>query len=193
MAVSVSKLYLRNGCTELFRTLHNSGMKFHIVSAGIKGVVTETFYILQGQRGLDLSNTLVYCMTPEVYDPSNLLIGFGDPAIISTNKHLCMTHETFPEIKPETNAIVMGDLVEDYMIVKNLKMKNVIGIGFFNQTDGYKPEVLAAYMDTYDIVIANDGNLVHVNELVKSIIGAIMDPEYVKYGPTAVRFAELLK
>eukprot|EP01022_Parablepharisma_sp_SALTPOND_P008793 TRINITY_DN136950_c0_g1_i1.p2 TRINITY_DN136950_c0_g1~~TRINITY_DN136950_c0_g1_i1.p2 ORF type:complete len:182 (-),score=21.37 TRINITY_DN136950_c0_g1_i1:48-593(-) len=170
-------------------------MKMHVVSGGIKGVVTETFYILQGQRGMDLRDTLVYCMTPEIYDSTsnNLLIGFGEPTIITTNKHTCTTHEAYPEIKEGTNAIVMGDLIEDYLIVKNLKMNNVIGIGFFNKDKGYEPEVLNSYMDTYDIVIANDGNLNHVVELVKSIIGIPMNPEYSKLGASAVRFAEVLK
>ena len=104
-----------------------------------------------------------------------------------------MTHEAFPEIKEGNNAIVMGDLVEDYLIVKNLKMSQVIGIGFFNESEGCKPERLAAYMDTYDIVIANDGNMVHVAELVKYIIGEPMSPEYLDYGEASEKFAELLK
>ena len=189
----MSKLYLRYGCYELLRTLNENGLKMHIVSGGIKGVVTESFYILQSQRGLDLRDTLAYCMTPEIYDSSNLLIGFKDPMITSINKHLCMTLDEYPEIKAGNNAIVMGDLVEDYLIVKSLKMSQILGIGFYNATAGYKPEHLAAYMDTYDIVIANDGNLIHVVELVKNIIGAATDPEYQNCGPVAQKFIELFK
>ena len=165
----------------------------HVVSGGIKGVVTESFYILQKQREFDVSNLLVYCMTPEIYNEENILIGFGEPTIITTNKHLCMNHDSYPEIKEGGNAIVMGDLVEDYLIVKNLKMNNVIGIGFFNSYEGYKQEQLNAFMDTYDIVIANDGNLVHVAEIVKAIAGLSAGPEYASLGPSTKVFVDLLK
>ena len=166
-------------------------MKFYIVSGGIKGVVTESFYILQMQHEINVASSLVYCMTPEIYNTESLLIGFEEPTIITTNKHECMTHKAYTEIKEGTNAIVMGDLIEDYWIVKNLKMKNVIGIGFFNIYAGYKPEQLANYMDVYDIVIANDGNLDHAVQIVRTIIGQGVDPEYVKQGPSAKKFAEL--
>ncbi len=171
----------------------SAGLKLHIVSAGIKGVVTETFYILQMQRGMDAGNSLVYCMTPEIYDAENLLIGFTEPTIITTNKHLFVRHDNYPEIKEGDNAIVMGDLVEDYMIVKNLKLSNVIGVGFFNGNARLEPEQLHKYMETYDIVISNDGNLIHVVELIKSIIGATNDPEYLNYSPSTKQFATLLK
>ncbi len=164
-----------------------------MVSGGIKCAVTESFYILQKQIEIDANNSLVYCMTPEIYNADNLLVGFGEPTIITTNKHTCVRHDTYPEIKEGDNAIVMGDLVEDYLIVKSLKLSNVIGIGFFNRDADYAPEQFSKYMDTYDIVISGDGNLIHVVELIKSIIGVPNEREYMSYGPSAKRFVELLK
>jgi len=193
LAVAKSKLYLRYGFFDMIRLLKDQGLQLHIVSGGIKAVVTETFYITQAELGLDLSKTIVYCMTPEIYNENMFIVGFEEPTIISTNKHLFMTHKTYPEVKEGNNCIVMGDLVEDYMIVKNLKMNNVIGIGFINNTEEVTKEVLDAYMDTYDIVIANDGNLIHIDQLIRYIIGEPLDSEYTKLGPSALRFSELLK
>jgi len=157
-------------------------------------VVTETFYILQAQRGLQLDDTLVYCMTPEVYDieKGNMLVDFGEPTVLSTNKHLCINHERYPEIQEGSNAILIGDLIEDFLIVKNLKLKQVIGIGFLNTPAEHEAEALAKFLETYDIVIAHDGNLMHAVQLVKSIIGMEIDENYVSNNPSAELLAEIL-
>jgi hypothetical protein len=147
------------------------------------------------QRGLQLDDTLVYCMTPEVYDPErgNMLVDFGEPTVLSTNKHLCINHERYPEIQERSNAILMGDLIEDFLIVKNLNLKQVIGIGFLNAPAEYEPEALSKFLETYDIVIAHDGNLIHIVQLIKSIIGMDIDEDYVSNYPNAERLAEVLK
>ena len=192
--MSDSKLYLRNGCCELLTLINEVGLKLYIVSGGIKGVVSETFYILQMQQAKTIEDSLKFCMTPETYDIDidNTLVAFGEPMIMTTNKHIYTTHEIHPEIKVGSNAIVMGDILEDYSIVKNLKLRNVLGIGFYNQFGETDKKELQAYMDTYDIVIANDGNLHHVVEIIKSIIGKGMDPEYRNSDDAAIELAELL-
>ena len=172
-----------------------TGLKIHVVSAGITGVIKESFSILQTQRELKLDDILVYVTTPEIYDESrdHAIIGFGEPTITSANKHLCMDHKRYPEIREGTNAILMGDIVEDNLIVKNLKLKEVIGIGFLNVPSEYTPETLNMFMNAYDIVIANDGNLLHPLELVKSLIGLPLDENYVKQSLQAEKFSEILK
>lgn len=157
-------------------------------------MVAESFHILQNQRGLRLDDNLVYCMTPEVYDmkQGNVLVDFGEPTVLSTNKHLCINHERYPEIQEGSNAILMGDLIEDYQIVKNLKLKQVIGIGFLNAPAEYEPEALEKFLETYDIVIAHDGNLIHAAELIKSIIGLEIDEEYANYR-NAGKLVDVLK
>jgi len=157
-------------------------------------VVIESFYILQLQRNMDIESCLSYYMTPETYDLSNgnTLVGFGEPMIRTTNKHTYMTHERHPEIKKGSNAIVIGDIVEDAAIVHSFNLNNVLGIGFFN-IPGETSEVhLQEYMNAYDIVIANDGNLVHLYEIIKSIVGMPIDEEYTKLSAAAESITRLL-
>lgn len=189
--MATSRLYFRHKCPELLKTLGEAGLKLHVVSAGITGVVAESFDILQAQRGLHLDNTLVYVMTPEIHDAGRdgAVIGFGKPTVTSANKHLCVDHKRYPQIHEHSNAILMGDLIEDCLIVKNLKLKEVIGVGFLNVPGEYKAEALDRFMGAFDIVIAHDGNLVCALELVKSVIGLPLDEEWLK----AAKLADVLK
>lgn len=183
---------MRHGITELLQIISEEKMKIYIVSGGITGVVTESFYILQKQRLLDLSKNLVFCMTPEVYNEDGILVGFGEPTVMTVNKHMNINHTTCKEIEEGSNGIVMGDLIEDYQIVSNLKLANVIGIGFFNPPGVAKPEDLAKFMEIYDIVIAGDGNIIHAAELIRYICGLPLTPEYINFGPSAKYFATIL-
>lgn len=146
------------------------------------------------QRGFDAENSLSYYMTPETYDLSaeNTLVAFGEPMIMTTNKHLYITHERHPELEVGSNAIVMGDIVEDATIVHNLKLNTVLGIGFFNKPGEENEPHLQEYMNTYDIVIADDGNLVHVFEIIKSIVGLPIDKDYTGTGKVAETLIKLL-
>ena len=165
-------------------------MQFYVVSGGLQAVVREVFRVVEEQKGI--KGDIVYCMTPEVYEDEKL-IDFGKPIITSHNKHNYVNHEIHKDVKEGTNAILLGDLVEDHLIVKNLKMKNVIGIGFLNVIGEYSKEMLEKYAEVFDIIIIQDGNLTHAVELIKSIIGVPLDADYPKKGSGAVRLAEVFK
>ena len=159
------------------------------MSAGIKGVVTETVYLIQAQESIDLAPCVEYCMTPEIYDSTNTIIGFTEPSITTTNKNMFVSHEKYTDVKKGVNAIVMGDMLDDIKIVKDLELGTVISIGFYNTHEGAPEAELKKYMETFDIVITNDGNMTHAAELVKSVTGLPRDPEYKSYGPSAYKFA----
>lgn len=175
----------------MVKVLSEEEMKLYIVSAGIRAVVVEVFGILQEQVGVELSKVVEYCMTPDVFEGEKL-VDFGEPMVTSMNKHLCVNHERYPSIKEGTNAVVIGDIVEDFGIVQNLKMKTVIGIGFLNKVGEYSKDLLDKYLKVYDVVIVRDGNLVHAAELIKSIIGIPMNTDYPKLSAEAAQFAKIL-
>jgi len=147
----------------------------YVVSAGVKEVVTEAFYQLQKQKSINLSKNLEICMTEMKFNERGFVIGFAEPTIISTNKHLFVSHEKFPEILKGSNGIVIGDLVEDLNIVKSLELGTVISIGFCNNACASGDEILKKYLEKFDIVIVNDGNLGNVVGLLKVISGKRKD------------------
>lgn len=192
LAVSKSHLYLRHGTIELLQAIKEFQSKCYIVSAGLKGVVTESVYLLQQQQEIDFTGHIIYCMTPELYDSTNTICSFEDPAITSMNKNMFCTHERYPDIAKGMNGIVMGDLIDDLKIVDALALGTVIKIGFLNGPCDTHKEMLKDYCDNFDIVIANDGNMIHVAQLVKFIAGVPLSKEYFLLGETAVEFAKYL-
>lgn len=187
-------LYMRYGISDLIKALHKLALKLHVVSAGVRPVVKECFYHLGKDKATkEVKATIEYCMTPEIYDEKKIIVGFLEPIIITTNKHLFVSHEKYPYIAKGGNAIVMGDLVEDLQIIKNLELTNVISIGFLNAPPDPKSKDFDKYSTAFDIVILNDGNLTHVAELIKHIGNLPMDSSYPKLNATSEYFATFLK
>lgn len=173
--------------------LKGFNQKLYVVSAGVRAVVKESFNMLQSQ--IDWGNiwqAIELCMTEENFDSNNVIIGFQEPTILTTNKHKFVSHDKYPEISPGKNAIVMGDLIEDIQIVKDLQLGKVISIGFYNYSDDFQGKSLKSYTDAFDIVIVNDGNLEHIAQILLAIAGLPIDPYYESFGPSASFFANLL-
>ena len=72
-------------------------------------------------------------------------------------------------VQNRRNLILIGDIIEDVNMVKNLDYDNMISIGFLNESRNLKIDV-KPYLKAYDIVIANDGTFFEVNEIIKSIL-----------------------
>ncbi len=155
-------------------------------------MVAETVYLLQSQEKVEFGPSLELCMTPEIYDAQNTIVGFLEPSITSANKNDFVTHDKYKEIKKGSNAIVMGDMLDDIKIVQDLELGTRIAVGFFNSPERGSEAQLKKYTETFDIVLANDGNMSHVAELVRHIAGLPADPVYPTYGPSAAAFIEFL-
>ena len=162
------------------KTLEELKLKLYVVSAGVMEVVKESFFILQTQKEINIPATTELCMTPEIYNDKNFIIGFQEPTIITTNKHMFVSHEKYPEIKKGNNAIVMGDLIEDINMVKNLELNQIITVGFYNsQASGKSNEVFKRYVEKFDIVVLNDGNLTHVANILSHIAGLTPELQFI--------------
>ena len=162
-----------------------------MVSAGVKEVVNECFNILQSQNQskLNVQGVVELCMSGQIFGKNGVVVGFEEPTIMTTNKHLFVTHMKYPEIRKGNNAIVMGDLVEDLNMIKGLELKTVISIGFCNAKDS---DTLEKYMNAFDVVVVNDGNLVLVEELVAAISGLSSEVEEATSGKAAEWFFHCL-
>lgn len=59
----------------------------------------------------------------------------------------------------------MGDLVEDIQMVDEDHHETVLKVGFLNNPDKH-PSLKPKYTDSFDIVIAGDGSLTPVTQLL---------------------------
>ena len=104
------------------------------------------------------------------FNQNNSATQFAAPLITTGNKaKVCMSHtEYFEKHRSRTNAILLGDNVEDRQmsVVVEEYSANVLSIGFLN--DKVK-ERLELYMSTFDIVILNDPDFGDVIEILNAI------------------------
>ena len=104
------------------------------------------------------------------FNQNNSATQFAAPLITTGNKaKVCMSHtEYFEKHQSRTNAILLGDNVEDRQmsVVVEEYSANVLSIGFLN--DKVK-ERLELYMSTFDIVILNDPDFGDVIEILNAI------------------------
>ncbi len=146
----------------LLSALRKRQGKLHIVSAGVVGVIKESVEMLDS----DAKDAVVYCGTQEEYDAKGTLVGFKEPTVTSQNKSSVITHEMLPGVKPGSNAIVMGDLCSDLLMIENLKLDTTVSVGFFCAREG---ESLEDFKRNFDVLVTGDGNLDWVVDLVASV------------------------
>jgi len=139
----------------------------HVLSAGIIGVISIMFDKLSIiHEKPELMRKIKIFGTEEKYDADRCLIGFGSLILTPFNKFDLFTYANFPELSKFRNAIVLGDLPEDILAVKNLtKLETILSIGF----DGNSKETEEEMKNKYDILIKNDGNLLLIIEIIQFV------------------------
>ncbi|MDR3547187.1 MAG: hypothetical protein P4M11_02720 [Candidatus Pacebacteria bacterium] len=159
---------LRDGAADFFRLLLEKKLHCYIVSGGIRSVMNQCLSMLAIQKDIEnIESCFTICATEEKYDEAGRLVSFLEPRVTSVDKADSLTHEKFPEIKLNVNALVVGDYILDLHAGDNLNLKTTLSIGFFN---GRGDGTLNEYLLAYDIVVLGDGSYRHVADIVRKII-----------------------
>ena len=96
-------------------------------------------------------------------------MAFNDKLIHSFNKNEQEIHDTayFQTILSRPNVILLGDTLGDVGMIAGMKnLKNILKIGYLNQSSPAKLEV---YLNTYDIVICDDQTYDLPNSMLKAM------------------------
>jgi len=73
------------------------------------------------------------------------------------------------KINNRKNILLLGDILADVNMVKNVDYENLITIGFLNKPTDLMKDV-ESYFKKYDVVITNDGSMEEVNRILRKII-----------------------
>ena len=65
--------------------------------------------------------------------------------------------------------MLLGDIIEDANMAKNIDYQSLISIGFLNNPQDLQKEI-EVYEKVYDIIITNDGNFIEVNKILNFIL-----------------------
>lgn len=174
-----SNFQLRDQCSQLFRflTLHN--IPTCIVSAGVQNVIEDVFE----KHDIDLGQNSYFYTNKMIFDDDNNLAKFTPSVPVhSLGKHMLPFH--FPEIFSRTVsvevpslqtvfqydvAIVLGDSVGDFQVVRELSHFETIKIGFAGNED--KAQYLMDQVQCDVVLFGKEHDISSVLELLQDLVG----------------------
>lgn len=145
----------------LVRRVNQDGVPLLIFSAGIGQIISEVLsnYNIPTDRLKIISNEIEF-------GPDERATQFKPPLITTGNKSkVAMTHvEYFNSCRPRTNALLLGDNIEDIQMSAcvDAQCDNILTIGYLNDRVDDRREL---YMKCFDVVILNDPDMSEVIEL----------------------------
>lgn len=174
-----SNFQLRDQCSQLFRflTLHN--IPTYIVSAGVQNVIEDVFE----KHDIDLGQNSYFYTNKMIFDDDNNLAKFTPSVPVhSLGKHMLPFH--FPEVFNRTVsvevpslqtvfqydvAIVLGDSVGDFQVVRELSHFETIKIGFAGNEG--KAQYLMDQVQCDVVLFGKEHDISSVLELLQDLVG----------------------
>ena len=165
-----SCLAFRNGIKEFLNYCSSNTIPLYIVSAGLGCIIKESFEMI----GIHLNNkeehNFKLVCTEEKYENNGILYGFSKPMMTSQNKSKIL--KSIQGVNNRANACVIGDLISDLDMIKDLNFSHKFSIGYFNSNSkGNDPFLLEDYVNSFDIVIMNEGSLNCITFILQKLFG----------------------
>ena len=164
-AIRNSSLKFRNGIIEFIKSCSNFSIPLYIVSAGLGSIIKESIEMIWNQLNINEKSFIKYVFSEDLYNKEGILYDFLEPLVTSQNKNEILKAKC-QSVRP--NAIIIGDLIVDQTMVKDLNLTNKLSIGYYNSIEN-DPHLLENYCKSFDIVITNEGNLSSINYLLNKI------------------------
>ncbi len=170
---AVKLIQLRDGCYDFIDALNSHDIPLLIFSAG-QGDVIEEFFRYRKKLNANLhivSNFYEYDAEgiSRGYDKENMI------HIMNKNFSHVKNEDYIKKIKNRETVLLLGDSISDKDMSQGLDYANIIEVGFFNDSlidfslDNLMKN-LRYYIDKFDVVIANDGDMRYVNDILNSIV-----------------------
>ncbi len=166
-AVTSKKIQLREGTKNFISLLAQLDIPLIIISAS--GLGEESISLFLEEAKLLYKNIHIIANT-YTWDASGKATGITKPIIHALNKNeiLRKNHSFYDLIKKRTNALILGDNLEDAHILHDGDVAHTLKIGFLNDPDA-QPKT---YSEVYDAVLLNDSDLDYVTELLHTLFDA---------------------
>ena len=150
-----SNLALRHGVDTLLGRCKDLEVPFTVVSAGIGNFVEAALHPLINYSGFHVYSNYLH------FDSQGHVTGFSKPIIHSLSKNTILrSHVQRP------NAVVLGDMPTDTLMVQGNGYREVLKIGFFNERDAS----LEGYRECFDLLVLGDGNMDVVYHLLNYLL-----------------------
>ncbi|HLC71511.1 MAG TPA: haloacid dehalogenase-like hydrolase [Candidatus Nanoarchaeia archaeon] len=163
--VAQGKIEFRAGALEFLEVLSQHKVPLLIFSAGVGDIIRE---LLESagkiQPNVHLLSNFYF------FDEQGRVVGKKNDIFIHTfNKNEVEVKKTpyYNEIKQRKNVLLLGDSLGDLGMAEGIEHETIIRIGFLNED---KEKMLEKYMQEFDVVITDDGEMGYVKEIVGEIL-----------------------
>lgn len=154
----------REGVLEWIDMLHEAGIPLVILSAGPGDMID--MYLKKVGR---LYDTVHVVANRYRFDEHGNVTGIYEPIIHSLNKEEAAIHgqSFYSELLQRKNVILLGDNLGDIQMTKGFPFEHQIAIGFLNEEIEERKD---RYLETFDMVITDDGDFIDIHHLTKECI-----------------------
>lgn len=163
--VNSGKISFRDGAKELFNTLNKNGIPLVFISSnGVgntipmilekEGMMSKNIYIITNIFEFDKNGKATRVLEPKIH-------------VLNKSEIAVKDYPVFDQIKDRKNVILLGDGIDDNGMIEGFDYNNIIRIGFLNEKVEENKQV---YLENFDVVITNDGDMDYVNELMGEIL-----------------------
>ena len=137
-------------------------LHLQVVSGGLSHIIATTL-----SQIIDINSyPNLRIMGQEFTINSNNCISDLTIKVCSVGKYFRINNDLVSNRK---NIFLLGDILEDVNMAKNVDYNNLLTVGFLNKIDFTEKDV-KNYFTKYDVVIANEGSMKEVNSLIREII-----------------------
>jgi len=162
--VSKRTLQMREGSLDFFDILHAKNIPIIIMSAAPGDMIR--MYLEQDGRMFDNVHLISNFFD---FDDNGSVVKVQEPIIHSLNKYetVVKDYPVYKEVENRKNVLLLGDPIDDIGMVEGFDYDEIIKIGFLNdKIEENKQE----YLENFDVVIINDGDMGYVNEVMGKIL-----------------------
>ncbi len=161
------KIQFREGVLEFLQELSEKNIPILILSAGMGDIIQELLSVLgKGMSNIHLISNFYN------FDENGRVVGMKNNIFIHPfNKNELEMKRTSHYFKmvQRKNVLLLGDSLGDLSMTEGIEPEVIIRIGFLNDN---KEQLLEKYMQEFEVVITDDGDMEYVNEMVEEIISA---------------------
>lgn len=164
--VNSGKISFRDGAKELFSTLNQKGIPLVFISSNGVG---NTIQMILEKEGMMNENIHIITNIFE-WDEKGKAVRVKEPKIHVLNKSevAVKDYPVFDLIKNRKNVILLGDGIDDNGMIDGFDYDEIIRVGFLNEKIEENKE---EFVEAFDVVVTNDGDMGEVNEILGKILG----------------------
>lgn len=164
--VNSGRIQFRDSAKEFLDNLKEKNIPLVIISSN--GVGNTILMIFEKENMM--SDNIHIITNIFEWDENGKALRVNEPHIHALNKKevAVKDYPVYKEVENRKNVLILGDSIDDIGMVEGFDYNEIIKIGFLNEK---VEENKRKYLENFDVVITNDGDMGEVNGLMGKILG----------------------